>query len=68
MGVAQASGIYMVANYLGSSVLGLFANQQWESHGWTGVITLTMITGTAALIAIGAALIIDRRHALHTRR
>ena len=68
VGVAQASGTYMVANYLGSSVLGLLANRQWESHGWTGVITLTMITGTAALIAIGAALIIDRQHAVHTRR
>ena len=68
VGVAQASGTYMVANYLGSSVLGLLANRQWESHGWTGVITLTMITGSVALIAIGAALIIDRQHAVHTRR
>ena len=68
VGVAQASGTYMVANYLGSSVLGLLANQQWESHGWTGVTTITMITGTAAMIAIGAALIIDRQHAVHTRR
>jgi YNFM family putative membrane transporter len=68
VGVAQASGTYMVANYLGSSVLGLLANQQWESHDWTGVITITMITGTAAMIAIGAALIIDREQAVHTRR
>ena len=68
VGVAQASGTYMVANYLGSSVLGLLANQQWESHGWTGVTTITMITGTAAMIAIGAVLIIDRQHAVHTRR
>jgi len=66
--VAQASGTYMVANYLGSSVLGLLANQQWESHGWTGITTITMITGTAAMIAIGAVLIIDRQHAVHTRR
>ena len=68
VGVAQASGTYMVANYLGSSVLGLLANQQWESHGWTGVTTITMITGTAVMIAIGAVLIIDRQHAVHTRR
>ena len=68
VGVAQASGTYMVANYLGSSILGLFANRQWESHGWSGVVNLTMITGATALIALGAALIIDRRHALHRRR
>ena len=68
VGVAQASGTYMVANYLGSSVLGLLANRQWEHHGWTGVIAVTMITGSVALIALGAALIIDRQHAVHTRR
>ena len=66
--MAQASATYMVANYLGSSALGLVANRQWESHGWTGVTTITMITGTAAMIAIGAVLIIDRQYAVHTRR
>ena len=68
VGVAQASGTYMVANYLGSSVLGLLANRQWEHHGWTGVIAVTVITASVALIALGAALIIDRQHAVHTRR
>ncbi len=68
VGVAQASGTYMVANYLGSSVLGLLANRQWEHHGWTGVIAVTMITASVALIALGAALIIDRQYAVHTRR
>ena len=68
VGVAQASGTYMVANYLGSSVLGLFANQQWQNHGWSGVTAVTVITGSIAMIAIGAALIIDRQYAVHTRR
>lgn len=68
VGMAQASAGYMVANYLGSSVLGLLANRQWESHGWTGVVAVTVITASVGLIAIGAALITDRQHAVRNRR
>ncbi len=60
VGVGQASATYMVANYLGSSGLGVLANLRWQHSGWSGVTTLTMITSIVAMIAIATAMFTDR--------
>ncbi len=49
IGVAQASSAYLLTYYLGSTIAGVAATQQWESHGWTGVEWLSLGLAAAAI-------------------
>jgi MFS transporter, YNFM family, putative membrane transport protein len=46
---AQASSLYLLAYYLGSSVAGSAGGLFWASAGWTGVISLTGALLVAAM-------------------
>jgi YNFM family putative membrane transporter len=51
IGTAQASSAYLLTYYLGSTVAGVVATQQWESHGWTGVEWLALGLAAAAIVS-----------------
>jgi YNFM family putative membrane transporter len=55
VGIGQASGLYLLAYYAGSSVFGSLAAYVWQSGGWTGVIavscSLTVAGGVLAFLA-----------------
>lgn len=55
VGVGQASGLYLLAYYAGSSVFGALAAYLWQTGGWSGVIAvssvLTVAAGTLVLLA-----------------
>ncbi|MBB5077312.1 MFS transporter [Nonomuraea endophytica] len=51
VGVGQATGLYLLAYYTGSSLFGALAAQRWESGGWSSVITVS------AALAAGAGLL-----------
>ncbi|ANN71960.1 MFS transporter [Bordetella bronchialis] len=48
---AQAASLYLLAYYLGSSVLGSVGGKCWELAGWNGVVALI-----AALLVLGLGL------------
>jgi YNFM family putative membrane transporter len=48
-GRAQASAIYLVAYYLGASILGTLGGYAWTAWGWIGVM---LVSGGAALLAL----------------
>lgn len=48
-GKAQASAIYLVAYYLGASVLGTLGGYAWTAWGWPGVM---LVSGGAAALAL----------------
>jgi predicted MFS family arabinose efflux permease len=50
---AQASSLYLLAYYLGSSIAGSAGGLFWVSAGWAGVISLT---GALLLAAMAIAL------------
>ncbi|RYE74571.1 MAG: MFS transporter, partial [Oxalobacteraceae bacterium] len=51
-GRAQASAIYLVAYYLGASVLGTLGGYAWNIWKWPGVLT---VSGCAAALALVVA-------------
>ncbi|MNL19679.1 Inner membrane transport protein YnfM [compost metagenome] len=48
-GKAQASAIYLVAYYLGASILGTLGGYAWTAWGWPGVM---LVSGGAAALAL----------------
>ncbi len=48
-GRAQASAIYLVAYYLGASVMGTLGGLGWTSFGWVGVI---IVSGAGVILAL----------------
>lgn len=52
VGRAQASALYLVAYYLGSSVLGTLGGYAWVAWGWNGVM---LVSGGAAIAALALA-------------
>ena len=58
IGTAQAASAYLLTYYLGSTIAGALATQQWQAHGWTGVewlsLGLVMTALAAALLATRA--------------
>jgi MFS transporter, YNFM family, putative membrane transport protein len=62
---AQASALYLLFYYLGSSLLGSAGGLAWNHGAWLGVAVFTLIlTVTALLIAV--RLFKQRAHPLHT--
>ncbi len=56
IGTAQASSAYLLTYYLGSTVAGVAATQQWQSRGWSGVEWLSLgLVAAAILFAVLAA-------------
>jgi YNFM family putative membrane transporter len=49
VGKAQASAIYLVAYYLGASILGTLGGYAWTAWAWPGVM---LVCGGAALLAL----------------
>jgi YNFM family putative membrane transporter len=49
IGKAQASAIYLVAYYLGASILGTLGGYAWTAWAWPGVM---LVTGGAAIAAL----------------
>jgi len=49
-GKAQASALYLLAYYLGSSIVGSFGGRVWETLGWTGVAGFVALLISVALI------------------
>ncbi|WP_433256617.1 MFS transporter [Streptosporangium sp. CA-135522] len=56
VGVGQASGLYLLAYYLGSSVFGALAAHRWQSGGWLSVTVVS-----AALVAGAGGLVLAAR-------
>jgi YNFM family putative membrane transporter len=56
-GKAQASSLYMLSYYLGSSVAGSVGGMFWSHGGWTGV---TVFIGGLGLIALALSLVLAR--------
>jgi YNFM family putative membrane transporter len=58
IGTAQASSAYLLTYYLGSTVAGVAATQQWGLHGWIGVEWLAwgLVAGASlsAVVAVRA--------------
>lgn len=53
IGKAQASAIYLVAYYLGASILGTLGGFAWTAWGWPGVM---LVSGGAAFVALLVAI------------
>ena len=53
IGKAQASAIYLVAYYLGASILGTLGGFAWTAWGWPGVM---LVSGGAAFLALLVAI------------
>jgi YNFM family putative membrane transporter len=53
IGKAQASAIYLVAYYLGASILGTLGGYAWTAWAWPGVM---LVTGGAAALALLVAI------------
>ncbi|MBB2911314.1 YNFM family putative membrane transporter [Streptosporangium becharense] len=50
-GVGQASGLYLLAYYTGSSVFGTLATHRWQAGGWPAVIAVSAgLTVTAGVL------------------
>ncbi|KPV41832.1 MFS transporter [Alicyclobacillus ferrooxydans] len=47
---AQASSLYLLFYYAGSSLVGAFGGTLWVSLGWSGIIGLVMILYVAAMV------------------
>src|SRR5690606_8407777 len=53
VGKAQASAIYLVAYYLGASILGTLGGYAWTAWAWPGVM---LVSGGAAVLALLVAI------------
>jgi len=49
-GRAQASALYTISYYAGSSVFGWLGGLAWVAAGWTGVVVLVVTLGIAAAL------------------
>jgi YNFM family putative membrane transporter len=47
----HAASLYLLAYYLGSSVMGTLGGWFWSAHGWSGVAVFTGVLLSAALLA-----------------
>jgi MFS transporter, YNFM family, putative membrane transport protein len=47
---AEASSLYLLFYYLGSSIVGSFGGYFWEHFNWTGVISFNLILLTTGLV------------------
>jgi YNFM family putative membrane transporter len=58
----QAAALYLLAYYIGSSVIGSYGGHMWAGYGWSGVAGLV-----AALLVIGllAAFRLQRLDSAH---
>ncbi len=56
----HAASLYLLAYYLGSSMLGSLGGSFWQHGGWTGVVTFVAVLLVACL---GVALCLMRRNA-----
>jgi len=54
---AQAASLYLLAYYLGSSVLGSLGGQSWSAGGWVGV---TELCGGLVVVALGISVWVGR--------
>lgn len=50
-GKGQAAALYLLAYYLGSSLVGSFGGHFWSARGWPGVSVLVALLLVAALAA-----------------
>ncbi|MEY2366398.1 MFS transporter [Lysinibacillus capsici] len=50
---AQASSLYLLFYYLGSSVGGTVAGIGWQHYGWKGVVSIVIISMISAFLLIG---------------
>ncbi|MGV9776661.1 MFS transporter [Streptosporangium sp. NPDC003464] len=64
VGVGQASGLYLLAYYLGSSVFGAMAAHRWQVGGWSDVTVVSLALTAGA----GALLLLARRSDTAARR
>ncbi len=62
---AQASALYLLFYYLGSSLLGSAGGLAWNHGAWLGVAGFTLVLTLAALL-IAVRLFMERGHTLHT--
>jgi YNFM family putative membrane transporter len=53
IGKAQASAIYLVAYYLGASILGTMGGYAWTAWNWPGVL---LVSGGAGVLALLVAI------------
>lgn len=56
VGVAQASGTYLLVYYVGGAVVGTLATHSWEVGGWNGVLAVCLVTVVLALAGAAYAL------------
>lgn len=54
----QAAALYLLAYYLGSSLIGAYGGHFWTAFGWTGVAGMI---GVLLLIGLGGAVYLNRR-------
>jgi YNFM family putative membrane transporter len=54
----QAAALYLLAYYLGSSIVGSYGGHVWASYGWNGVATLV---GALLVVGLVATLRLRRR-------
>ncbi|WP_405140747.1 MFS transporter [Sphaerisporangium sp. NBC_01403] len=64
VGVGQASGLYLLAYYLGSSVFGAIATHRWQAGGWLDVIAVS----SALTAGAGVLVLLARRFDPAARR
>jgi YNFM family putative membrane transporter len=44
--------LYLLFYYLGSSIVGAYGGNIWQSHGWNGIVILNIFLILIALIVI----------------
>jgi YNFM family putative membrane transporter len=54
----QAAALYLLAYYVGSSVIGSYGGHFWTAFGWTGVAALI---GALLLVGLAGAAYLNRR-------
>jgi MFS transporter, YNFM family, putative membrane transport protein len=54
----QAAALYLLAYYIGSSLIGSYGGHFWTGYGWPGVAGLI---GVLLLIGLGSAIYLNRR-------
>jgi YNFM family putative membrane transporter len=59
---AQASSLYLLAYYLGSSISGTGGGYVWSAWGWSGIVGLVVILLGIAVVTIRVLIGIERRN------
>jgi YNFM family putative membrane transporter len=60
-GKGHAAGLYLLAYYLGSSVLGSLGGLFWSTGGWTGVAAMVGVALAAGAIAVARLIVWQKR-------